>query len=93
VKLVQKYEYRRAMLEQPPEASAMNATEYQRLREAELEQRFPDVIEGTSAAAEACQICETVLRAAVESVSNELLSVGAPVQEAERTAEPQAWVQ
>jgi hypothetical protein len=93
LKLVQKHEYRRAMLEMPCEVSAMPPSEYQRLREAELLAKHPDIIEGTTQAAEACRITSRVLQTATEAVTNELLSVGQPVREAERTAEPTAWVQ
>jgi hypothetical protein len=93
MKLVQKYEYRRAMLEQPAEVSAMSATEYQRLREAELLAKHPDIIEGTNAAAEACRIVKTVLETTSLAVNNELIATGQQIVETEKTPTPESWVQ
>lgn len=93
LRLVQKYEYRRAALEQPAEVSALPASEYTRLYEAEVAARFPDIVEGTTQALEAVKIVERVIETANEAVNNELIASGSTIATPEVVPQPEAWVQ
>ena len=92
LKLMAKYEFKRAALEQPPEVSALPVSKYTRIYEEELAQKHPDIIEGVAQANEAVKICERVIQTAGEAVNNELIAAGTTVVEPERSPTPEAWV-
>jgi hypothetical protein len=93
MKMMTKYEFRRAALELPAEVSALPPAEHARLHEQELEQQFPDIVQGVEQANQAVKICERVLQTANQAIAAELFAVGQPVVETEKAAEPTAWVQ
>lgn len=72
MKLLTKFEFRRAALEQPAEASGLPASVYEQFYEKELLEQHPDVVNGVAEAMQAVEICKTVLQTATESVSNDV---------------------
>lgn len=91
VAMLKTHAYREAVLEQRAEISGLPQSQYDLLREAELAQKFPDVIAGTADAMEGVEIVLLALKTARRAVEAELQAAGSTVAEPAIPAPAKAW--
>lgn len=83
--------YRAAALEQPPELSGIPASLHTQLHDMEIAAKYPDIVNGSTEAAEAVEVVRQAIKTAGEAVKNELLASGVGVIEAVAPIVPRAW--
>jgi hypothetical protein len=93
--LLQHAPYRAAMYEAPPVASNVSPMVYQRLRDQDIRERYPEATETIKQWHEAEQVLGHVFRAVESSLGHELVATGVVAAEQEaaapQAAEEPAW--
>jgi hypothetical protein len=88
---VKKLVYRRAALEQPAELSGLRPTSHERIHEAEIAQKFPDVVAAAADTAEAQEVLALAIKTTNKAIANELLASGTTVNEPPEPVASKAW--
>jgi hypothetical protein len=88
---MKKFDFKYAALETLPELSGLDPSVHELLTEAEIAEKFPDVVSGTAEALKAAELVNAAVKAADAAIANELLASGATVAEPVAPEAAKAW--